>query len=168
MEENKIILKKSFTIVELIVVLSIIAIFLGLGMANYQNYQQETLLKQESKNFVENFELTKKKAFSSELYDLNCINFNGYRLVINPDNKSYDIFFGCNNSYSKIQTFNLPENIVFQSIPVSNFYFPPMLDGFFINQVVNLRIKNNSTGKCVNVFINRKGVVRIDDLLVDC
>lgn len=168
MEENKIILKRSFTIVEVIVVLSITAIFLGLGMANYQNYQQETLLKQESKNFVDNFELTKKKSASSELYNLNCINFNGYRLVINSDNKSYDIFFGCNNNYLKIQTFNLPENIVFQSVPVSNFYFPPMLDGFFINQVVNLRIKNHSIGRCINISINRKGVVRIDDLLVDC
>ncbi len=165
MEENN--QKKSFTVIEILVILVIISsLFLG-GIVNYQNFNQQQKLKNEAKKFAEVFDLTKKRAISSQLYNQSCTNFNGYRIFINLSGNQYQVQFGCNNSYLNIQTYDLPTNIVFVIGNNSFFNFPPMGVNININ-VNNLRIKNLLINQCLNISISNNGIIEMDNQLISC
>lgn len=159
--------KKVFTIIEILIVFTIVIVLSVIGFANYQNYSEEVKLKNEVKKFIDVFELIKKKAITSDLYDKNCSDFNGYKILINSNGSDYEIFFGCYGNYSKIQTYSLSNNLIFTNGFNSVFYFPPILGGLDI-KTNNLTIKNKTINKCINIYINEKGVIDVNESLFSC
>jgi prepilin-type N-terminal cleavage/methylation domain-containing protein len=57
---------KSFTLIELIIVIGIISIFAGVSLAYYNSQNETQKLKTDAQKFVDVFDLTRKRAMSSE------------------------------------------------------------------------------------------------------
>lgn len=165
MEKNKKI--KSFTIIEILITLTIIFIFSVIGIANYNQYNEQIKIKNEAKKFIDVFELTKKQALSSYLYDKNCQDFRGYQISINSTGNQYKIYFICNTNYINIATYDLNKNLSFIIGNNSNFYFPAT--GANINITNNnIRIKNSTINQCLDISITNNAIINFNESLFSC
>ncbi|MBI5127128.1 prepilin-type N-terminal cleavage/methylation domain-containing protein [Candidatus Roizmanbacteria bacterium] len=154
----------AFTLIELIVTLSIILIFVTLTLPNFNIYSQQLKLKNDAQKFVDIFELAKKKAITSDLYDQSCSQFNGYRITL--DANSYILKFGCAGVYQNIQTYNFDPNNT-SITGVGDFDFPPL--GLNINLSISaIRFKNTAINQCIDISVSRIGIININNSLVSC
>ncbi len=154
----------AFTLIELIVTLSIILIFVTLTIPNFNLYTQQLKLKNDGQKFVDIMELAKKKAVTSDLYDQNCSQFNGYRITLNAN--SYILKFGCAGTYQNIQTYNFEaRNSLI--LGTGDFDFPAL--GLNTNLSINtIRLKNTSINQCLDISVSRIGIISINNSLVAC
>jgi len=157
-----------FTIIELLVVISIMVLFIGATLAQYNNYTQQLKLKNEAKKLVDVIELAKKKALTSDLQDKNCISFTGYRITTSAG--AYSLLFGCNAVYTLIQNYNLSTNITITASGRGNFDFPPLMQNINFN-INSIQIKNtgiNGNNQCVTISVSPIGIVDLNETLINC
>jgi len=155
--------KQGFTLIEIIVSLSIMAILGTFGLARYNTFNQQQKLKNEAKKFVVVLELAKKKAVASDLYQ-DCNNFNGYRVTLTANN--YSLNFVCNSTNQLIQNYTFDTNIT-TTVGTGNFFFPPM--GAGMNLTINsIRLRNSKINQCINISISTIGLFDIDNSLISC
>ncbi|KKP68400.1 MAG: hypothetical protein UR68_C0017G0013 [Candidatus Roizmanbacteria bacterium GW2011_GWA2_35_19] len=151
--------KFGFTIIELLISISIILIFSGISLPYYNKYSQEIKLQNEVKKLISVIELAKKKAISSDLYQ-SCDNFSGYKIIINADN--YSFRFGCAGVYQNVQTYNFPTNISVIS-GTGNFTFKPL--GIGTNIAIGaIRLKNSSLNQCLEISITTNGILETGNI----
>lgn len=155
---------KSFTLIEIIVTISIILLFVSLSIPRYNVYNQQLKLKSSLQKLVDIFELAKKKAITSELADKSCVQFNGYRLTLNAD--SYSLKFGCNGIYQDIQTYNFDNNVSIIN-GAGDFDFPPLGIGINI-ATAYVRLKNTSINECQDIYFNSVGIMTPSNSSIDC
>lgn len=155
---------KGFTLVELLVVISISLVFLGLSLPRYNDSASQLKLKSEGKKLVDVLELAKKKTLSADLFDKNCASFTGYRITIASG--SYSLLFGCASVYSTVQSYSLTTNMT-TIIGTGNYNFSPLMinSGFISNTI---RLKNSAISKCVNIFISPIGIIELSETLISC
>lgn len=157
---------KAFTLIEILVVTTIILLFSGVVLTRYNNYTQELKLRSEAKKLLDVVELAKKKAVSAELFDINCTSFTGYRITISPS--AYSLLFGCASAYSSVQDYDLTSNItVITGTGTGDYDFPPlMINPIFISNTI--RFKNSVISKCVDISVSALGIFELDETLVGC
>lgn len=155
----------SFTLIELLITIFIIFILSGISIAYYNNFTEEQKLKNEVKKLVDLLELAKKKTAASDYLNAQCSGY-GYKIEINSND--YQLKVCCNtacNSDQSIITFNLPDNIQFQS--TDSVRFLPLT--VKIESTSNsFLIKNQSMGKCVTVEISQFGIINLNESLTSC
>lgn len=164
---------KGFTLIELLVVISIMLIFIGSTIAQYNNYTEQTKLRNEAKKLVDVLELAKKKALSADLVNKSCINFTGYR--VNLAATGYSLIFCCDAGCSVPPGINV-NTYAFNNANITTFsgtgiyIFPPLMNNpTFVSGII--RLKNSSistTNKCINISISSIGIVELDETLVGC
>lgn len=158
-------MKKSFALIEPLIVIFVTLIFLGVSLVQYNNYTEQVKLKNEGKKLLDVIELAKKKSLFSDLEDKNCSNFTGYRLTLNTNN--YSLFFCCNSICStNTNTYNFNTNISIFS-GAGNLNFPPLMRGSNIT-INSVRLKNSIINKCVNISISAIGIVELDEAFINC
>lgn len=161
-------MKKSFTIIEILVVISIMIIFIGSTLAQYNSYTQQSKLKNEAKKLIDVIELAKKKSLSSDLQDKNCTAFTGYRITTSAS--AYSLLFGCNSVYTLVQNYNLSTNITITAAGRGNFDFPSLMQNVNFN-INSIQLKNtdiNGNNQCVTISISPIGIINLDETLVGC
>src|SRR3990167_98954 len=160
--------EKSFSLVEILVVVSIILLFTGFSIANYSNFNQESILKKEVQKFIDVLSLVKTKAVTADidiLTDCGADEFVGYRIEINDS--SYNFKQSCRDVDTKIistfgtaiQSYNFPANISKIS-GESSVDFYPLSAGA---SRATVTIKNNSISKCIEISISVNGVITAGD-----
>jgi len=155
---------KGFTLIEIMVVISVVLVFLGLSLPRYNDYASQLKLKSEAKKLVDVLELAKKKALTSDLFDKNCADFTGYRIAISSG--SYSLSFGCASVYSVVQDYDLLTNIT-ATIGTGNYDFSPLMNNpSFISNTI--RLKNSVINKCVSISISPIGIIELNETLVGC
>jgi prepilin-type N-terminal cleavage/methylation domain-containing protein len=155
--------RSSFTLIEILIVLAIIGIISSIGIAKYNTYTQQLVLKNQAKKIVQVIELAKKKSVSGDLYQ-DCIDFQGYRVIIGSDNLS--LLFNCGGVYSTVQNYSMTSNIS-TITGTGNFDFLPL--GAGNNLTINsIRIKNSKINQCIDIFISSIGIINITDTLISC
>jgi len=155
--------KFGFTLIELLIFLTIISIFSTVGLAYYNNYNQQVRLRSDVKKLVDVIDLAKKKAYSSDLYQP-CSNFLGYRVIINEF--SYLLRFNCGGSYQTVQSYNFDTNVRAVS-GTGNFNFKPL--GLGTNLTINsIRLKNSVINQCLNISISSIGIINVNETLISC
>lgn len=168
MVKNK--LSFSFTLIELLIVVTIIFIFSGLSLAYYNNFTQEQLLKNEAKKFVDVLEITRKKTATGDLSNISkemCSDFNGYKEEIN--NQNYTLYICCNNDCSSkilIKNYFLSNGLKFESTPLS-FQFLPLSAGMkpANSFPLNICLKNTNNNKFNKIIIEKSGVIKFEESL---
>lgn len=170
MERNS--LNSSFTLIELLITVTIIFIFSGLSIASYNNFTQNQQLKNEAKKFIDVLELARKKSIAGDLSNRNCDNFNGYQIKTfanNNQNPDYQLSICCNSSCTQIviiKSYTIPDNINFQS--ENTFRFWPLSAKLNPPNDLTLTLKNQSVNKCLQITINKFGVINLNETLTSC
>lgn len=166
MDKNKFSNSRGYTLIEIIVILVIIGIMSGFGMAKYNTYTQQLVLKNQAKEIANVVELAKKKAISADLYQ-DCSNFQGYQVAINSNN--FLLNFNCGGTYITVQSYQMTSSVTITA-GTGNFNFPPLGNG--TNLTINsLRLKNSKLDppkQCMDISISPIGVVDINETLISC
>ena len=163
MDKNKFFNSRGYTLIEIIVVLGIVTILSGFGIAKYNTHTQQLTLKNQAKNLVEVIELAKKKAVSGDLYQ-DCSDFQGYQVVVNAN--TFLMNFNCGGVYQTIQNYSMANSITTVA-GIGNFNFLPLAIG--TNLTVNsLRLKNSKIDQCIDISISSIGIINIDETLISC
>mgnify|MGYP001088375985 CR=1 FL=1 len=167
-------MKKGFSLIEIIITVSVLVIFSGLSLTLTQNFSQERKLKSEALKLVNVLEIAKKKAGSGDLSGKECLDsFNGYRVIVNND--GYSLWLRCGG--------NLVRPAVF------SYLFPPLGntsarnisvisgEGNYDFRELNLtstsnprtiRIKNSVISKCLEITISPAGTINLSNNFTDC
>lgn len=170
MERNS--LNSSFTLIELLITVTIIFTFSGLSIASYNSFTQNQQLKNEAKKFTDVLELARKKSIAGDLSNRNCDNFNGYQIKTfanNNQNPDYQLSLCCDTTCSSsiiIQSYTIPNEIKFQS--EDTFSFLPISAKLNPPNDLTLTIKNQSVNKCLQITINKFGVITLNETLTSC
>lgn len=152
-----------YTLIEILVVLGIVTILSGFGIARYNTFTQQLILKNQAKKIVDVIELAKKKATSADLYQ-DCSDFQGYQVVINAN--TFLMNFNCGGTYTTIQNYSMTSNVAVTS-GTGSLNFLPL--GIGTNLAINsLRLKNSKTDQCIDISISPIGIINIDETLIGC
>ena len=178
--------KNSFTLIELLITISLIIIFSGLSLASYHQFNETKKLEVETKKFVEVLELAKKKIQSGDKENFDTLNppskYSGcdliaYKVTINPPTQySLKAYICANGNTScslsnnvcidaNIYNYRSPLEITFS--PLTTVIFYPFSKSFFEppptppSNFRCLTITNTNTGKSKLIKIDYSGVVNI-------
>lgn len=151
-----------FAIIELLVVISIVLIFAGFSIPQFNLYTQQAKLKSEARKLVDVLELAKKKALAADLMDKNCTNFTGYRVIVSTN--SYSLLFGCTSVYSVVQNYNFLTNIT-ATVGTGIYNFSPLMNNpsFISNSIT---VKNSLINKSVIISISPIGIIELNETLL--
>lgn len=161
----------SFTLIEIIISVSIILILTGLGLASYNQQTQEQKIKEEGQKLVNVLELAKRKTFAGDKSNQTCNDFNGYQIYFNSLNQ-YILRLCCNStcaSYYNIQSHSISFTFTSPS-PNSYVWFQPLISElkFSSGTSLTITIKNNNLNKCLSINISRFGLINLNDSLTPC
>ena len=156
--------KKSFTLIELLIVVTVIGLFSGLSIAYYNNFTNEKKLEAGADQVYNVLELAKKKTSSGDLSNQTCdpfpdpFLFDGYEVKSSADGSSYSLFFCCEGTCETlIKTYDLENPITFDPASLSiqfKVLTAPVTEQTFI-------IKSSSLNKYIDIDINTAGLIEM-------
>lgn len=113
-------MKKScpgLTLIEFLVVVSIITILSAMGISVYNQFNRRQILTQAVKNLKNDLRLAQSKAMAGEKPSGCTGTLSGYQVVFysipDPDRDTYKIFAICDSGSTPVGTYELPENVRF-------------------------------------------------------
>lgn len=89
---------KSFTLIELLIVISIISVLSALSLASYNDFNNRSQLSKETSQFSDVLELAKRKAYSGDYPRNGCADFLGYKVNLDNSNNTYQLILCCDIS----------------------------------------------------------------------
>jgi len=148
---------KAFTLIELIVVISIIILMSGLALAYYNNFTEQQKLNAEADKIITVLELAKKKAFVSDLQNVDCQEFSGYLVSFSANSYSMKLICtpDCGSSCSR--TFSLSSANM--SLTVATLTFKPMYSGVVPAAGINVTLTDSILNKCKKINVSSMGIV---------
>lgn len=144
---------KGFTLIELIVVFSILSVLSAVGLASFVTYSRTQAVTNERNNLILTLNVARARA-QSQVKPSSCgtQTLRGYEVFINTANNTYVLRAVCSPTVVVISTTTLADNVVFQSAAPSTYSFPVLtggttsgtivISGYGINQTINV----NSNG----------------------
>lgn len=180
--------EKSYTLIEIIVVIAIIAIISGIGLAYYNQFTEEKKLEAEVEKFVDVLNLARQKAISGQVdsaCDLYIPNlslvppdppkaFGGYRVrftdaapISNPS-EIYQLRICCTNPcfvrspwnhVRDVSSYRLTSNIKLKWHTSAIATFIPLYGKMDDNADRTVTFKNITLNKCIQVTINASGII---------
>jgi len=152
--------KKSFTLIELLIVVTVIGLFSGLSIAYYNNFTNEKKLEAGANLVYDALELAQKKTSSADLSAQTCDPFEGYEVTSSADGSSCSLYICCSGSCNTlIKTYDLNDQVRFDHVSKSiqfKILTAPVIP-------VTFTIKSSSLNKCINIVINAAGLIEIGD-----
>ena len=155
--------KRAFTLVEMIIAISIIALISGVFLANYSGGANRTTAINTSRDLIGAL----NRAESNSLYGVKyngALSSGGWGVYINKSTSTYILFADTNNNgaydngeaetFFGGQTFNLPETSSFTNLGLGT---DPYLNIVFQNTnppLVNMANSATSTSVCINLMDN--------------
>lgn len=146
-------LVSGFTLLELIIVVIIITTFVGLSIANYNRFNEEKKLEEQTKQLIDVLDLASKKASSGDI-PTSCSSFEGYEVQTTAS--SYSFYRCCDGNCTLVRTYTLPTNF---SLSVRTVRFKPLSRGTDLINNATLKIKNSFISKCIDITVSPAGIV---------
>jgi prepilin-type N-terminal cleavage/methylation domain-containing protein len=165
----------SFTLIELMITISIIVIITSLTIPFYNQYTAEQQLKNEGKKIVDLLELTRKKSVNGDRSNYSCYSntdFTGYQVTANNNQFRIDLCCGTSNTpcsnTNQITTYNLPSQISVSSSPNNNFRFTNLEGKTSLSTQITITIRQTAINRCVYINISPSGLINFDTNLTSC
>lgn len=119
-----------FTLIEIIVVFSILSVLSAVGLASFVTYSRTQAVTNERNNLILTLNVAKARA-QSQVKPSNCDTqtLNGYQVSINTINNTYSLIADCSTADAVISTTRLSSNITFQSTSETTYSFPVLTGG---------------------------------------
>lgn len=151
--------QEGFTLIELMVVLSVTAVLGTLGIAGFTNYNQIQVLQSASNNLATTLNIAKSRALSqvkdSTLCGASDV-LGGYKVVTNNDCKTYDLKVVCGGADHKVgNTKTLPGDVMFTTNTQKSFLFPVLTGG----SIGDAAVAVSGYGRAECIAVSSTGVV---------
>lgn len=147
-----------FTLLELLVVASIMAILFGLGTAYYNQFNRSQVLNQAALELKNNLRLAQNMALTGEKPGSGCdspLTLDGYQITFSAN--LYRIQAKCGDGLAGTEkVFNLPSTVVFQPLP-SPILFKVLAHG--TNLLTDLTISLASFGQSKPIIVTKEGKI---------
>ncbi|HUV72183.1 MAG TPA: prepilin-type N-terminal cleavage/methylation domain-containing protein [Clostridia bacterium] len=106
-------IKFGFTLIEILVVVSVMAILSSVGFASYINFSRSQMVTQAAGKIIEDLRLTQSLAANNQKPEGDCSTLDGYSFFINKSQKTYKIEVNCSPAYGgdSIRTGSVPSNL---------------------------------------------------------
>lgn len=148
-------MKNGYTLIELLIVITIIALFSGLSLAYYNNFSETKKLDADTAKFLNVIELARKKAVSSDASMCSGPNITPAVAEYNVnllDQSSYQLAPNCTTGSANNITYSLATNIIFPDPVVTLAFYP--LTGAAPGCVI---LKNNTLSTCKYINVEQAG-----------
>lgn len=154
--------QKGFTLIEISIVISILAIISTVGLASFVNFSRKQALQSSGDQLATMFNLAKSRAFS-QVKPQECTNqpLNGYKVVISETNNSFELDAVCSGNVFKISENSLSQGLSFSGSDTTStsFFFPVISGGVVISGVIP-----GSPGSVVLSGFNMKKTITVDSI----
>lgn len=153
----------AFTLVELMVVVSIMALLFGLGYAQYQNFNRGQVLNQAALNLKNDLRDAQNSALSG-IKPTGCSGvLTAYKVTFNAG--SYDIDSEVTGCAASTKTIALPQNVTISSLPLlpnpNPIRFKVLAQGTDINGSTTVTLRS-SFGQTKTLTITSSGDININ------
>ncbi len=152
--------KTGFTLIELVVVITIIALFAGISLANYGRFNEERKLGDETKELTTAFYLARSKAIAADEDDPSiCADFRGYQVNLDTSSpSSFSVERNCGTDFTSILSHTLTPNVTLTASPTTVF-FKPLSAGTDLTSPLTITLENPTISKAVNIVVETSGVI---------
>jgi prepilin-type N-terminal cleavage/methylation domain-containing protein len=144
---------RGFTLIDLLITMSIIGVLFGLGVAKYNEFNRRQILDQAAQTLKSNLRLAQDKALAGEKPTIGCGVLDGYQANFvdsNPD--YYTLGAKCSPSSPTANNFSLPTGVSFSSLPSPNpIIFKVLGHGTNINGSTNIVLSGFSSTRTITV-----------------
>jgi len=156
-------LNAGFTLIEIIIVITIMGLLLGMGSVSYNYFSQQKSVEKDAEFIRDKINLTRERTVNRDIAaNTACATFDGYELRFNRGSpQSFTVRLYCNNRTIQrdIETFNLDGSRV---IPNTSFVIQFLPPYGCTNAACNaaprtIVFENNSSTQCMNVTIDTLG-----------
>lgn len=157
--------QRGFTLIELIVVFSVIAVLSTIGVASFVGYSRAQTLQQATNDFITVLNTAKVRASAQVKPSPTCLTtstLQGYSVTVNIVARTYSLNVICSGTTTSISTTTLPTNVTFNSasgIPpttTTNIIFSVLTGG--VSGIGNVVL--SSYGATKTVTINSVGGIQ--------
>ena len=159
--------QNGFSLVELIVVISIIAVFVGISVNVYRNSVNERRFQEDIELVTSIVHQTRGRAMARDISPdsgaFQCrINFQSYNLLIDPGTNSITQQIQCNGMVINLDSHVLEySTITFPGALTRLRFVYPVNLGINSSQTISLR--NETIGRCVDIDVPANGAVVINN-----
>ncbi len=161
--------KHGFTLIEIIIVISIMTLFLGAGFVSYNSFGQQKQLEQDAEMLRDRLSIIRERTVDRDITtNSNCAQFNGFRLRIDLPAGNFLTYFRCGQPPTITETAIASENFSLNSARIAFptvdrdylFLYPYGCDTADcstnrVNSLIRLRNQNNT--QCMDVNIDKLG-----------
>jgi len=145
-----------FTLIEFLVVMTIMGVLFGIGVAQYINFNRSQILEQAAQELKNNLRLAQTKATTGEKPTECTTTLEGYQVSFSLP-RTYQIQAKCGGSLvGTPKIFNLPSVVEFSSLP-SPLLFKVLAQGTNLNN--NLTISLSAFGQIKPVTVTKEGKI---------
>lgn len=156
----------AFSLVELLVVMVIIILLTGYGLASYNRFNDQKLIDSESKKILNLLETARSKAMTRDLdtQEVSVCDFQGYRLTINPTSmvRKYTLQIICNNTYSSVRENDMIAVATIQTFPTNPItidFAADLGNSSCTGSGCSIIISNQRVGACKQINISPTGLI---------
>lgn len=157
----------AYSLIEIIVVISIILLFTGMGLASYGSFNDQRQVDAESKKLLSLLESARNKAMNSDLdvQSLSACDLKGYRLHINSTTKKYSLYIKCNTNdqTALVSETEVKSNVTIQTTPMTpidvDFAVASGSSETCQNAGCSITLKNDKVDRCRVIEIKESGVI---------
>lgn len=111
--------KHGFTIIELLIAISIMALLFGIGISRYVSFNQGQIIKQAAQKLRSDLRVVVNKAITGEKNG--CGTLDGYQVSFTGGQYSFST--ACSDgTFRAVNTVNLPTGVTFSPLPSSLFF----------------------------------------------
>lgn len=147
--------KQGYTLIELLITVTIMALFFGISLANHSRFTEEKKVSTDTQKFMDLMTLARQKALASDTGTTCSGEFLGYSLVVNPT--SYELHARCQLDSPLIKATNFSSAIQSTTAQTINF------DALTAKSSAScVQIKNNNINLCYRVQVNPVGIISSD------
>lgn len=160
--------KNAFTLIEIIIVITILITLTGFITANYVRYSEEKKLNEAIIHLKTILNIARTKAIAGDISTFACSNFQGYQVKYDATASNYKMNICCSdlvdNDCSALTyttaTYAVKTNILVRTTDF-NVIFYPFAKGTNLSDVTGVELKNTAINQCNFVKVSPIGVIEM-------
>ncbi|MBP7967411.1 prepilin-type N-terminal cleavage/methylation domain-containing protein [Candidatus Woesebacteria bacterium] len=152
-------MNKGYTLLEILLVLTLILLLLGGVTVTYTRYNAQKSMEKDVLAFKDVVTLARERTIARDLGDtLNCTTFTGYRVQVDPAASTYRLYRMCQGlTIPPISTYQLQLTRIPGAALINiDFQYPY---GTLSGAAQTIRFNNTRMSGCQQVLINAVGVI---------
>lgn len=153
-----------FTLIEIVIVFTVIAMLSAIGIAAFVSYSRVQSLQSAASTLSSTLSLARSRAISqSKPTDCGAQILNGYKVLLNTANNTYELDAICGGFSYKVLSQKLPQNISFDAVKTTStsFYFPVIVNGALFNPTAqSATIYLNGYGNSSKISVDSTGDIK--------